>query len=101
MKYFIMCVGAIALLASAASAATDTDRAIAHVGAQDTANGYISFTIPTSTTCPYNNLYIDLTSDAGKSYFALAMTAWATGRHISRIDYTLTGGVCHVQLLEL
>lgn len=100
MKYFMMCVGAIVFLPSAASATTDSNRSIAHVGAQGS-SGYITLTTATSVTCTYNNLYFDLTTDAGKSYMAIAMTAWSAGRPISRIDYTVSGGVCNVQLLEL
>lgn len=101
MKRFMAWLGATILLSSAASATTDTDRVVAHVGAQDASSGYIALTTATTVPCLYNTLYFDLTTDVGRTYMALAMTAWSTGRHISRIDYTVTGGTCRVQLIEL
>lgn len=85
-------------------AATEYGLAIAATGTQHTTLGYIRFmsgaTISTAT-CPYGVVYIDLTNEAGRVKMAIAITAKASGRPISRLDYVNDGSRCWVYLLEI
>lgn len=88
------------LLSGPASAISEYNKAIAHVGAQSS-NGYVTFTVPPTGSCSFGNIYLNLTTDSGKAYYALLMTAYAGGRPISRVDYTNTAGTCTIDLVEM
>lgn len=92
---------AAALSPTLALAQTDYAKPIQHVGVQGNM-GYIIFTTPPSAGCLNNDVYFDVTSDAGKGYFATAMSAYMAGKPVSRIDYTKgSDGICTPSLIEL
>jgi len=58
--------------------------------------------VPPTAGCNWNNVYLNISTDTGKSYFALLMTAYVAGKPISRMDYTKdAAGTCIVDLVEM
>ena len=110
MKKLIAAVFAsvVALSASSAFAATDFNKTITKIGAQ---NGvaYISvspaLTIGAAGTCQFDIVYVaDISTPAGKSYFATLLTAYSQGKPLSRIDYFNVGAAgttCNLNLVEV
>ena len=97
----------ISLLASPAFAAsaTDNNKTIVKIGAQF-GSAYIAFSpaLTIAGGCLFDIVYIaDLSTAAGKSYYATLLTAYSQGKPISRVDYgnTSTGGQCFVTLVEV
>jgi hypothetical protein len=99
-KYIAMAIIFCGLLGGPASAISEYNKAIAHVGAQSS-NGYVTFTVPPAGSCSFGNIYLNLTTDSGKAYYALLMTAYMGGRPVSRVDYTNTAGTCTIDLVEM
>jgi hypothetical protein len=91
---------AIALLPGAAFAYSETYKTIAHVGVQGT-HAYITFTTPPIAGCAWDNVYLDITTDTRKAYLSLILTARPSNTPISRIDYSMTSGMCTVDLVEM
>ncbi len=88
-------------LSDPAAATTELNKSISHVGAQGPL-GYVIFSVPPSAGCNWGNVYLDITTDAGKAYFSVLLTAYTSGRPISRIDYTKgTDGTCTAGLVEM
>ena len=87
------------LAATDALATIEYNKAISHVGSQGNNLAYISFTVPPGGSCAYDNVYFDITTDKGKSFYATFLSAYLAGRKISRLDYTNTGGACFVDLV--
>ena len=98
----------VSLSASSVFAATDFNKTIVKIGAQ---NGvaYISvspaLTIGASGTCAFDIIYVaDISTPAGKSYFATLLTAYSQGKPLSRIDYFNVGAagtICVLNLVEV
>ncbi len=89
------------VMASGASAATQGPVPIAVLGTQWN-TGYVSFTAPLVDTCQFNNVYINLTTDGGRAALSVLLTAHASGRPISRIDYSKDSqGMCWLELVQL
>lgn len=80
---------------------TDSILTIAHVGTQQGGSAYIQITSGLSLSCPFNAVYIDVSTDSGKAMYSTALTAKATNTPINRLTYRMTGGVCEATLLEL
>lgn len=101
----LLCFTAFAsLLASAtpAFAIIDNNRTISRVGVQNSnSSAYVQFTVAPSATCSFNTLYIAVNTDAGRANYALLLTAQATGQPIVRVDYTVTGTTCTINLIEI
>src|SRR5450759_3254613 len=104
---------AIALLAalSASTAfaltATDFNKTIVRIGTQSGA-AYIALspalTIGASGTCLYDLVYVaDLSTAAGKAFYATLLTAYSQGKPLSRVDYSNAGAgtVCFISLIEV
>jgi hypothetical protein len=89
-----------ALVAQTALATTEFNKTIKHVGAQ-APYGYVLFTTPTTGNCLWGNLYIDLNNDGGKAYYSLLLSAYLSGKPISRVDYELVGNLCMITLVEV
>ena len=110
-KIISIAVATFALLSAGsafAASAVDTNRTIVRIGTQ---NGvaYIAVSPALSITggCLYDIVYIagisDLTTAAGKAFYATLLTAYSQGKPISRLDYSnaSTGGQCFVSLIEV
>lgn len=95
-----LAVGIGGILSMPASATSESNKIIAHLGAQGLV-AYTIFTVPPIVSCAYDTLYVDITTDSGKSYYAILLTAYSTGRVLSRVDYTNTGGTCYINLVEM
>ena len=110
MKKFISLVFAVLTVFSANSAfaasATDLNKTITRLGAQ---SGFAYFVVSPALTiaggCSGGDIvYIaDLSTAAGKSYYATLLTAYSQGKPISRVDYgnSAPGGLCLITLLEV
>lgn len=97
----------ISLLASPAFAANaiDNNKTIVKIGAQF-GSAYIAFSpaLTIAGGCLFDIVYIaDLSTAAGKSYYATLLTAYSQGKPISRVDYgnAGTGQQCFVTLVEV
>lgn len=98
--YIAVFIISLGLLSGPASAISEYNKAIAHVGAQSS-NGYVIFVAPPTGGCSFGNVYLNITTDSGKAYYSLLLTAYAAGRSISRVDYTNTAGTCTIDLVEM
>ena len=79
---------------------TEYNKTVAAAGVQDS-NGYVSFAA-TTANCLYNIVYFDITTDAGKAYLSVALTAKATNTPLSRVGYSMAStGICTATLVEL
>ena len=89
-----------------AASATDLNKTIVKLGAQ---SGFAYILVSPALTiaggCQGGDIvYIsDLSTAAGKSYYATLLTAYSQGKPISRVDYanSAAGGVCLISLLEV
>lgn len=92
----------IAATAADASATTDLTKTVDKLGVQG-ANAYFSTVEGLSLSCEWGDVYItDITSDFGKTAYATLLTAKATGRKLSRIDYVQNSDTtCSLQLVEI
>ena len=99
LKRYLLSLALVAF-ASPAYATTENNKTVAHVGAQGN-NGYVTFTVAPAGGCAFGNLYFDVSTESGKIYYATLLTAYSTGRPISRVDYTNTAGTCKIDLLEV
>ena len=89
------------LIVPAAGAATQGPLTIQAVGTQG-GIGYVAFTTPFTEICNWNNAYFNLTTDAGKATLSVLLTAHASGRPITRIDYSKDNqGTCWIDLVQL
>jgi hypothetical protein len=89
------------LIVPAAGAVTQGPLTIQAVGTQG-GIGYVAFTTPFTETCIWNNVYFNLTTDAGKATLSVLLTAHASGRPITRIDYSKDNqGQCWIDLVQL
>lgn len=73
------------------------------VGVQSTSYSYLvlSSTTPFPVSCPYGALYVDLTTQQGRAQYSLALTSLARDGRLSRIDVSLSAGICYVTLIEV
>jgi hypothetical protein len=91
----------LAMTPAPVGATSEYNKAISHVGAQGT-NGYVIFAAPPTAGCNWGNVYLNITTDSGRAYYALLLSAYASNRPISRIDYTRAAdGTCTVDLVEM
>ena len=79
---------------------TEYNKTVTFVGVQGN-GGYVSFTVAPTANCNYNNIYFDITTDAGKAYLSILLTARAEGKPLGRIDYTISSGMCNLSLAQL
>lgn len=87
-----------ALLSIPAAAVTESNKAILRLPIGNRLCDLFSC----AGRCDWSNVYLDITSDAGRTYFAVLLIAYASGRPISRIDYTeAADGTCTVDLVEM
>jgi hypothetical protein len=100
LALFIVCNSALAI--------TDLSRTLDRLGTQGGdggGNAYFSVVEPLSLNCLFNDIYVDnIGTDFGRAAYALLLEAKATGKMLSRIDYTQSGGpgtTCTVSLVEL
>ena len=112
MKKIITIVVAMFAFLSVESAfavsAVDTNRTIVKIGTQN-GSAYIAVSPALSIAggCLFDIVYIsgasDLTSAAGKAYYATLLTAYSQGKPISRLDYfnASSGNQCFVSLIEV
>ena len=83
----------------------DNNRTITKLGTQF-GSAYIAFTPALSLPggCLFDIVYIaDLSTAAGKAYYATLLTAYSQGKPVSRVDYNnaSSGGQCFVTLIEV
>ena len=91
-----------------AASAVDTNRTIVKIGTQN-GSAYIAVSPALSIAggCLFDIVYIsgtsDLTTAAGKAYYATLLTAYSQGKPISRLDYAnaSSGNQCFVSLIEV
>jgi len=95
---FALC---ITELSTFAQAYTDLNKSITSIGVQYN-NAYITVSPQTSRNCLFNVLYIPgLDKASGKSLYAIALSAYASGIQIQRIDYDIdASGACYITLLN-
>ena len=103
----IAAVMLISLFGSQAFAANaiDNNRTIVKIGAQF-GSAYIAFSPALSIAggCLFDIVYIqDLSTAAGKSYYATLLTAYSQGKPVARVDYanSTAGGQCFMTLVEV
>jgi len=88
-------------LASEAIAARQDNVTIYILGTHDNW-GYVSFTEPLTETCNWNNIYFRIDEDSGKAAMSILLTAHASGRTLTRVDYTKDStGRCILDLAQL
>ncbi|MEX2964805.1 hypothetical protein [Microbulbifer sp. TYP-18] len=98
--YKIPCL-LLLLTAVPAQAISEYDLTIGVLGAQGN-NVYFETIEDRSVTCLHQKLYIDITSDFGKSAHSNLLFAKSTSRKLSRVDYDQTSeGQCVVALIEV
>jgi hypothetical protein len=101
--------GGLALLIACGSAlaTTDNSKTINLLGVQGSGTGaqvYFSVVEGFSLDCAFSNIYVDITTDFGRGAYAQLLVAKNSGRQLSRIDYTQTGGPgteCVLSLVEV
>jgi hypothetical protein len=77
------------------------------LGVQGSGTGaqvYFSVVEGFSLDCAFSNIYVDITTDFGRGAYAQLLVAKNSGRQLSRIDYTQTGGPgteCVLSLVEV
>ena len=74
---------------------SENTKTVAHLGTQGT-NFYVQFVEGTSQLC--NEIYI---APERKAMYVQLLTAKLTGSKITRVDYSITNGVCWAELIEL
>lgn len=94
----LACISALALPVPAC-ATTQSNMALVHLGAQGNL-AYVNFTTILTDTCSWGNLYMDLATDAGRAAYSMLLTARASGKALSRVDYHSSAGTCFVDLVE-
>lgn len=98
---------ALAMTCSSALAQTDNSKTVNLLGVQGSGTGaqvYFSVVEGLTLSCAFNNIYVDITTDFGKGAYAQLLEAKSTGRQLSRIDYTQSGGAgseCILSLVEV
>lgn len=99
----IVCLS-ISLLTLSAEAASETNKTITCLGAQ-ASSAYVCVTPALTLSCPYNLLSIpDLNTAAGRTAYATLLSALATGKPLSRIDYypnPSQGNRCDIYIVEV
>lgn len=97
----IFTVATLCIPSAPALATIEYNKTIAHVGTQGN-NGYVIFSVVPTAGCNFGGIYLNLTTDGGKASYSLLLTAYASNRLISRIDYTKgPDGTCTVDLVEM
>lgn len=79
---------------------SEPNKTVQFVGVQGN-SGYVSFTTPMTAGCAYDNVYFDITTDAGKAELSVILTARASNRPLGRVDYTVSSGLCYVAIVQL
>ena len=89
------------MIATPSMAASDSNVTVTSVGSQG-GTAYIQTSTTASNGCPFQTIYIDVSTESGRAMFAIALTARASGRPIARIDYTGGGSAtCVATLIQL
>lgn len=89
------------LMAQSAQATQQFGLTVVNVGVQPD-HMYVRFATPLTDNCYAGVLYITVTTDYGKAAYSLLLTARATNRIVSRVDYSKgTDGVCRIDLVEI
>lgn len=101
MRTAFMAVAAFFVMSTPAMATVEYNKAIAHVGVQGSM-GYVTLSVAPSAGCNWGGVYLNVTTDGGKALLSLLLTAYASGRPLSRIDYTKAAdGTCTADLIEM
>ncbi len=64
-----------------------------------TANISLNETLQTS--CKWNVIYFDITTEVGKSAYSLALSAKISGTPLSRLSYEKSGEYCFLTFIEI
>lgn len=89
------------LIAQPAQAIQQFGLTVANVGVQPD-QMYVRFTSPLTDNCIAGVLYLTVTTDYGKAAYSLLLTARASNKVVSRVDYTRgADGVCRIDLVEI
>jgi hypothetical protein len=89
------------MVATPSMAASDSNVTVTSVGSQG-GTAYIQTSTTASNGCPFQTIYIDVSTESGRAMFAIALTARASSRPIARIDYTGGGSAtCVATLIQL
>ena len=100
MKKAATAILSTVLLSMPASAITENGKTISHVGAQS-GQAYVMFTAPPSGSCNFNVIYLDVSTDAGRAYYTILLTAYLQNKTLSRVDYHTSSGNCYIDLVEI
>lgn len=77
------------LACTSAFATSESSKTIQQVGVQSNGPGYVIFNEPLTVGCSYTLVYLpDLSTSSGKAMLAALLSAQASGKGVSRIDYT-------------
>ena len=82
-------------------AASDSNVTVTALGVQG--NNMYVYTSPAPTGgCLYNVIYLDITTDFGKTAYAAVLVAKMKAKPLTRIDYDkAASGVCTLTLVEM
>lgn len=100
MRKYLLAVVMACFASSSALAISESGKSISYVGV-DGANGYIRFTTTLTGSCANDVVYTALNTDVGRAFFSMAMTARTTNTILSRLDYTNTGGICYLNVIQM
>ena len=92
------------LLVSASPAmavVTDTNRLVTLVGTSIGGAAHMQFSVAPSGPCSFGSVYIDISTDSGKSALSTALIARSTGKILPRIQYNIIGSECYLTLIEM
>ncbi len=92
---------ATALMAAEGAAATQGPLTIAYMGSHGN-TGYVGFSAQLTEGCNWGNVYYNISTDEGKAYHSALLTAHASGRPVTRIDYAKDAqGMCWLNLVMI
>lgn len=108
MKRKLLVIGvlmALSYVAQAGAAVTQNNLTLDRLGVQGGGSvAYFSVDQPLTLTCQWNDIYLDITTDVGKTEYAELLAAKMTGKALSRVDYEQPGGTgteCILDLVEV
>ena len=88
------------IISSPAKAVDVFNITVTSIGVQGD-NAYFTTSPPTPSNCLYSVFYINSLSTAGKYYYALLVSAYASGKQINRIIYSQDQtNACNISLIN-
>ena len=106
MKPYLPLLGLAMLSSGVIAQTTDSNKTISTLGLQSSspALAYFSAVEGFTLNCEYGLIYTDITTTFGQAAYANLLAAKISGRMLSRITYTQSGGsgtACTLTLIEV